>query len=179
MRTVFERRNGMTGTTVRLNDFRDDPEFGDPENPWALACREHQEGDTFPTRTEAEKLASSPPDWCRGCEDEWTRRTLAEEEQEEEADVRSDFGALAITTTRLSCGCTFGPSEVLKAIESIEVGLFRVCPKHRRAELVEKIVREFVFREERVDVEEALRKNRRPKLVRPAKIDRRLHGEDH
>lgn len=177
MKVVLDRRSTFSGTTVRVLDRRDDADFEDPEHPWVTECVDHAEQANWRTRREARSYAVSPPDWCEGCDDAYVRAEEAVEEQEREAEIRSDVAAFSITTTRLSCGHTFGPSDVVKTLEAIDVGLFRVCPKCRRAELVERIVREYVFPEERVDVQEALRENRRPKLDRPARIDRRLHGD--
>lgn len=173
-RVVWERKNRFSGTTVRLVDFREDPEWADPGNPWSVACEIHQDGAQFPTRTAAERVATSPPDWCGGCEEEWVERALLLEDAESEADLRTSVNAWVISTVRLSCGCVFPPSEPLRAIESIEPGFWRACPKHRTPELIEKVIKEFVFDEEVQDVREALAANRRPKLVRPARIDRRI-----
>lgn len=138
MKVVQERRNELTGTTIRVNDFRGDPELSSPDHPWFTVCEEHQEGAEWRTRAEALKMAASTPDWCGGCEDEWNARKTAEEEEAEIAHERSrvGIGAPVHVALVLACGCRFSGGDPVPAIEAVNPGVSQVCPRHRTSQVV-------------------------------------------
>ena len=65
MKFIDTKRARSTGAFVTVYDFRDEPV---EEFTWGAECEEHGWIVMTLTRREAHADASTPEDWCPGCE---------------------------------------------------------------------------------------------------------------